>query len=67
MRRNNTSVALKYYPPAHADSDISVYFTDADVVHVGDTWNGVYPFIDYSTGGSIDGSIRAAETNLGRA
>jgi hypothetical protein len=26
--------------------------------------NGVYPFSDYSTGGSIDGSIRAAENNL---
>ena len=57
--------SLKYYAPAHTDSDISVYFTDADVVHVGDTWwNGVYPFIDYSTGGSIDGSIDAAEANL---
>ena len=42
------------------DSDVSVNFTDADFVHVGDTWwNRVYPFIDYSTGGSIDGQIRA--------
>jgi glyoxylase-like metal-dependent hydrolase (beta-lactamase superfamily II) len=65
MRRNNTRIVLKYYLPAHTDSDISVSFTDADVVHVGDTWwNGVYPFIDYSTGGSIDGSIRAAQANL---
>jgi glyoxylase-like metal-dependent hydrolase (beta-lactamase superfamily II) len=65
MRRNDTRLILKYYGPAHTDSDISVNFTDADVLHVGDTWwNGVYPFIDYSTGGSIDGSIRAAETNL---
>jgi glyoxylase-like metal-dependent hydrolase (beta-lactamase superfamily II) len=65
MRRNNTRIVLKYYLPAHTDSDISVTFTDADVVHVGDTWwNGVYPFIDYSTGGSIDGQIRAAEANL---
>ncbi len=65
VRRNNTLIALKYYGPAHTDSDVSVNFTDADVVHVGDTWwNGVYPFIDYSTGGSIDGQIRAAEANL---
>jgi len=65
MRRNDTRIALKYYGPAHTDSDISVNFTDADVVHVGDTWwNGVYPFIDYSTGGSIDGQIRAAEANV---
>jgi len=65
MRWNDTRILLKYYGPAHTDSDISVNFTDADVLHVGDTlWNGVYPFIDYSTGGSIDGSIRAAEANV---
>jgi len=65
VRRNDTRITLKYYAPAHTDSDVWVYFSDADVVHVGDTWwNGVYPFIDYSTGGSIDGQIRAAEANL---
>jgi glyoxylase-like metal-dependent hydrolase (beta-lactamase superfamily II) len=65
MRRNDTQLLLKYYGPAHTDSDISVNFTDADVLHVGDTWwNRVYPFIDYSTGGNIDGSIRAVEANL---
>ena len=65
MRRNNTRIAMKYYGPAHTDSDAWVHFTDADVVHVGDTWwNGVYPFIDYSTGGSINGQIQAAEANL---
>jgi glyoxylase-like metal-dependent hydrolase (beta-lactamase superfamily II) len=38
---------------------------EADVLHVADTWwNGYYPFIDYSTGGSIDGTIRATEANL---
>jgi len=65
VRRNDTRITTKYYGPAHTDSDVRVNFTDADVVHVGDTWwNGVYPFIDYSTGGSIDGQIRAAEANL---
>jgi glyoxylase-like metal-dependent hydrolase (beta-lactamase superfamily II) len=65
LRHNDTRIAMKYYGPAHTDSDVWVNFTDADVVHVGDTWwNGVYPFIDYSTGGSIDGQIRAAEANL---
>ena len=64
---NGTTLALKYYPPAHTDSDISVEFTDADILHVADTWwNGHYPFIDYSTGGSINGSIRAAEANVAR-
>jgi glyoxylase-like metal-dependent hydrolase (beta-lactamase superfamily II) len=67
MHLNGTTLALKYYQPAHTDSDISVEFTDADILHVADTfWNGYYPFIDYSTGGSIDGSIRAAEANVRR-
>ena len=65
MELNDTHLALKYYSPAHTDCDTSIYFTEADVLHVGDTWwNGVYPFIDYSTGGSVSGAIRAAEMNL---
>jgi glyoxylase-like metal-dependent hydrolase (beta-lactamase superfamily II) len=65
LKLNGTTIALKYYAPAHTDSDISVHFTDADIFHVADTfWNGYYPFIDYSTGGSIDGMIRATEANL---
>ncbi len=59
---------MQYYGPAHTDSDISVHFVEADILHVADTfWNGIYPFIDYSTGGSIDGMIRAADANLAKA
>jgi glyoxylase-like metal-dependent hydrolase (beta-lactamase superfamily II) len=62
---NGVTIALKHYVPAHTDGDISAYFTEADVFHTGDTWwNGHYPFIDYSTGGSLDGMIKAAEANL---
>lgn len=58
---------LKAYTPAHTDSDISVHLADSNVLCVGDTWwNGVYPFIDYATGGSIGGMIRAAEESLTR-
>lgn len=65
LQTNGTTVVLEHYQPAHTDADISVRFAEADVLHVGDTWwNGVYPFIDYSTGGSIDGTIRAAEANI---
>jgi len=62
---NGEKIALKPYAPAHTDGDISIHFTNADIIHVADTfWNGYYPFIDYSTGGSIDGMIRATEANL---
>ena len=64
---NGATIVLRHYEPAHTDSDISAHFAEADVFHVGDTWwNGVYPFIDYSTGGSIDGTIRATEANLAK-
>jgi glyoxylase-like metal-dependent hydrolase (beta-lactamase superfamily II) len=64
---NGTTIALKHYAPAHTDSDISVHFTDSDILQVADTfWNGYYPFIDYSTGGSIDGMILATEANLAK-
>jgi glyoxylase-like metal-dependent hydrolase (beta-lactamase superfamily II) len=67
LHANNTTLALEHYLPAHTDSDISVRFVEADVFHTGDTfWNRNYPFIDYSTGGSIDGTIRAAEANVAK-
>ena len=65
LQVNGTTLMLKWYLPAHTDSDISVYFTEADILLTGDTfWNRDYPFIDYGTGGSIDGQIRAAEANI---
>jgi glyoxylase-like metal-dependent hydrolase (beta-lactamase superfamily II) len=65
LHLNGATIALKYYGPSHTDGDVSAYFIEADVLHTGDTWwNGHYPFIDYSTGGSINGMIKAAEANL---
>ena len=65
LRVNGATISLKYHGPSHTDGDLSVYFAEADVLHTGDTWwNGHFPFIDYSTGGNIDGMIRAAEANL---
>ncbi|MET0408648.1 MAG: MBL fold metallo-hydrolase [Hyphomicrobium sp.] len=68
LKLNGSTLELRYYGPAHTDSDISVHFAEADILHVGDTfWNGIYPFIDYSTGGSIDGAIAACDANLALA
>ena len=65
LSMNGSTLALKHYDPAHTDSDLSVTFVEADVLHAGDTyWNGIYPFIDYSTGGNIDGMIKASDANL---
>jgi glyoxylase-like metal-dependent hydrolase (beta-lactamase superfamily II) len=68
LRVNGAALLLTYYGPSHTDGDLSVSFQESDVLHTGDTyWNGFYPFIDYSTGGSIDGTIKATEANLAAA
>src|ERR671916_1886851 len=68
VKLNGATLALKHQGASHTDGDISVTFSEADVLHTGDTyWNGFYPFIDYSTGGSLDGTIRATEANLAAA
>jgi glyoxylase-like metal-dependent hydrolase (beta-lactamase superfamily II) len=62
------TLKLTHYEPAHTDTDLSVHFTEADILHCGDTfWNGFYPFIDYSSGGNINGMIQATEQNLATA
>ena len=66
VQLNGKTIRLHYYGPAHTDCDICVHFQEDDVLHVADTWwNGLYPFIDYNTGGSIDGMIHATAKNIG--
>jgi glyoxylase-like metal-dependent hydrolase (beta-lactamase superfamily II) len=61
------TIVIKGDGPGHTDTDVWVYFKRADVMSLGDVfWNGVYPFIDISTGGSIDGAIRLANKALGQ-
>lgn len=65
---NGEHVEIKTYPHAHTDGDSSIFFPNANILHTADTfWNGYYPFIDYSTGGSIAGMIRAAQMNIDKA
>lgn len=65
MHTNGETIEMVHYAPAHTDTDISVHFLEAEVLHCGDTWfNGFYPFIDYSSGGNIDGMIKATASNL---
>lgn len=65
LKFNGSSIQMKKYVPAHTDCDISIYFPEADVLHVADTWwNAYYPFIDHDSGGSLDGMITASNHNL---
>jgi len=52
------TLRLTYMPPSHTDGDIVVWFDNANVVHMGDLlFEGRFPFIDTSKGGSVKGYI----------
>ena len=61
---NDDDLEFTHLPNAHTDTDIMVRFRKANVVHMGDTFTGGFPFIDGSNGGTLDGFIRAHETVL---
>ena len=65
LNANGEQVDLRHVPPAHTDTDIFVHFPNADVLHMGDVFfSATYPFIDASTGGTIDGTIGAVAIAL---
>ncbi|MEO6051451.1 MAG: MBL fold metallo-hydrolase, partial [Pyrinomonadaceae bacterium] len=47
-----------HYPNGHTDGDSVIFFTKADVVHLGDDFfAGRFPFVDLDNGGSVQGMI----------
>jgi glyoxylase-like metal-dependent hydrolase (beta-lactamase superfamily II) len=65
---NGDVVQVVHVDNAHTDGDSIVHFTNANVIHTGDTYmKDVYPFIDVSSNGSIDGFIAAADAVLSRS
>jgi glyoxylase-like metal-dependent hydrolase (beta-lactamase superfamily II) len=59
-------IHTRHLPPAHTDGDSVVTLRRANVVHLGDVFfNRLYPFIDASSGGSLDGTVEAVEAVLG--
>lgn len=65
LTMNGEVLAMTHVPPAHTDTDIFVHYTRANVLHMGDVFfNGMYPFIDASTGGNINGMIAGVDRAL---
>jgi glyoxylase-like metal-dependent hydrolase (beta-lactamase superfamily II) len=63
---NGEEVQVIHIENAHSDADIVIYFRKANVIHTGDLYfTALYPYIDVSHGGSIDGMIAAAERIIG--
>ena len=59
---NGQKIHAFHVAHAHTDGDSIIHFTDANIIHAGDIlFNGLYPFIDLDSGGSVDGYIAAME------
>ena len=60
--QNGDEIKIIHVDNGHTDGDSIVYFTKNNVIHVGDDFNDKsYPFIDISSGGSIDGLISSLQ------
>jgi cyclase len=62
---NGEEVHVMHVAGAHTDGDAIVHFRKSGVVHMGDTFfNRLNPFIDTSSGGTVEGVIAAADRIL---
>lgn len=65
---NGEEIHAFHVAPAHTDGDSVIHFRKANVIHAGDLFfNGTYPFIDLSSGGSVDGMVAGADRMLAMA
>lgn len=56
---NQHEVSVNHLSAGHTDGDSYVYFQDINVLHAGDQFfNGIFPFIDLTHGGNIQGYIQ---------
>ena len=62
---NGEQVLVFHVDNAHTDGDALLYFTESNVLHTGDNYfNGLYPYIDLNSGGSVNGYIDAVKRAL---
>ncbi len=65
LHLNGQTATIVHVEHAHTDGDALVHFAEANVLHMGDVYfNGLYPFIDVSSGGSIEGFLKAIERGI---
>src|ERR1039457_3572353 len=59
---NGEDIRALHFPAGHTDGDAIVFFPKANVVHMGDDFVRYgYPFIDVTSGGSVQGMIAACD------
>ncbi len=62
IHMNGEEIKAIHYPKGHTDGDAIIYFTGSNVVHLGDHFfNGMFPFVDLNSGGTVQGYIANIE------
>ena len=62
LHESGEHIELYHFGYGHTDGDSVVYFTEANIMHTGDTFVGYrYPYVDLYNGGSIQGIIQVLE------
>ena len=62
---NGEDITLIHMPAGHTDTDSVVYFEGSNVIHMGDhMFNGGFPFVDLSSGGTVQGYLSNLEKAL---
>ena len=66
LHLNGDTLHVVHVANAHTDGDALVHWQKANVLHMGDTFfhRQSFPFVDLSSGGSIDGLVAAADKAL---
>ena len=64
---NGEEIRVIHYPQGHTDGDSVIFFTNSNVVHLGDDFfAGRFPFVDLESGGSIEGLIKNIGEIIGK-
>lgn len=59
LHLNGEEIRAIHLPHGHTDGDIVIWFPESNVIHMGDHYfQGMFPFIDLASGGSVRGMIR---------
>ena len=66
LHLNGEEARLFHVKSAHTDGDGIIWFKNSNIIHMGDTFfYNSFPFIDHNSGGSLKGTVAAADMVLG--
>ncbi len=64
---NGEEIEVIHYPHGHTDGDIVIFFTNSNVVHMGDDFfAGLFPYVDLDHGGDVKTLIETIGSIIAR-